>query len=656
MAILIKTKDFVKLGVKFFSEKAYLLLFFAVYAYSIFWLIWPFFIHNSLFTADIPGHYFSAWYTKEYIFPKISGWNPYFFFGFPQNLFYQPLFTFATVILSFLMPLEYAFKSIVAFSILLLPVSFYYFARSFENIGKIEASSIMVIMFAVLFIFENGVMGGDMFSTFNVGLVANTLGFSLFFFYFGSLKKGFSQGNYLQSAFIFALIILTHTITSIVAILLLSTFAIVHYNKNSLFFSGKQLLLGFLLSAFWLVPAIAYIDYTDLFISGSLPYDLIVLIVSGLATIYLWFSKKNDYLEPSLFAFIVAVLCFVGWNYANYPMHYYRLTMFVVLMLPIVLYGLVKNLFWKKPGIILPIVSILFFLLVVGTLSGLYPEGNIRKPFVEKVQGETSGRVLIYAKETEQAGNHELQHAIPIKYKLYGVKGLFQESSKNSIIARVMEEQQWDSNDFDKNIIREELELLGINYVVSKNQILPEWKDFGKIVSFYFWQPDKEFMEKYTYHIYKANESSLIQVLDYAPKNYLGKDWDLEVINWFGNKNMRRNIFINGKENMQPGFGSEVIRILEKSPTMDRIKFFVESEKRVPIYIKISYFPKWKAYQNGIETPIYKASPNFMIVYGKGEIELRYEETDIEKIGFLLSIIGLIWLVAVTGKKSLGFE
>jgi uncharacterized membrane protein len=95
---------------------------------------------------------------------------------------------------------------------------------------------------------------------------------------------------------------------------------------------------------------------------------------------------------------------------------------------------------------------------------------------------------------------------------------------------------------------------------------------------------------------------------------------------------------------------------LEKSPTMDRIKFFVESEKRVPIYIKISYFPKWKAYQNGIETPIYKASPNFMIVYGKGEIELRYEETDIEKIGFLLSIIGLIWLVAVTGKKSLGFE
>jgi len=644
------------LAEKFFSEKAYLILFSLVYAYSVFWLIWPFFMYNNLFTADMPGHYFSAWYTKEYIFPKISGWNPYFFFGFPQNFFYQPLFTFATVILSFLMPLEYAFKSVVAFSILLLPVSFYYFARSFENIGKTEAASIMAIMFAMLFIFENGVMGGDMFSTFNVGLVANTLGFPFFFFYFGSLKKGFLQGKYLQSAFILALIILTHTITSIAAILLLLAFAIAHYNKNGLFFAGKQLLLGFLLSAFWLVPAIAYLDYTDLFISGSLPYDLIVLVVSGLTTIYFWFSKKNDYLEPSLFVFIVAVFCFIGWNYANYPMHYYRLTMFAVLMLPIALYGAAKNSFLKKSDIILPTLSILFFFLAVSTLSGLYPEGNIRKPFAEKLQEEINGRAFIYAKESEQAGNHELQHAIPIKYKIYAVKGLFQESSKNSYVVRLMEEQQWDSNEFDKNIIREELELLGIKYVVSKNQAMPEWKDLGKIVSFYFWEPGKQFMEKYTYNIYKTNESSLFQILDYAPKNYLGNDWDSEVIKWFGNENMQKNIFINGKENMEPGSGSETIRMIEKTPTMERIKFFVESKNKVPIYIKISYFPKWKAYQNGVEIPIYKASPNFMVVYGMGEIELRYEETEIEKIAVLLSIIGLVWLGLAILKKFFEFK
>src|SRR3989344_4777564 len=73
-------------------------------------LIIPFLRFNDLYIWDMAGQYFSSWYVKEYLFPRIIGWNPYFFAGFPQNQFYPPLYSYLTALLSFIMPLEWAFK------------------------------------------------------------------------------------------------------------------------------------------------------------------------------------------------------------------------------------------------------------------------------------------------------------------------------------------------------------------------------------------------------------------------------------------------------------------------------------------------------------------------------------------------------------------
>ena len=47
----------------------------------------------------------------------------------------------------------------------------------------------------------------------------------------------------------------------------------------------------------------------------------------------------------------------------------------------------------------------------------------------------------------------------------------------------------------------------------------------------------------------------------------------------------------------------------------------------------------------GNEIKIYRASPDFMLVYAKGIVEFRYEETLADKLSKWISIIGLIILI-----------
>ena len=82
------------------------------------------------------------------------------------------------------------------------------------------------------------------------------------------------------------------------------------------------------------------------------------------------------------------------------------------------------------------------------------------------------------------------------------------------------------------------------------------------------------------------------------------------------------------------------------------ISFSVESDKKAPILIKVSYFPNWKAYENGKETKIYEVSPHLMMVYANGPIELKYEKLFIDWIGILGSLAGLIWVVGIIWRNK----
>src|SRR5438093_11886898 len=76
-------------------------MFYGVQSAALAALLVPFLRHNNLLEWDFPGHYAAAWYLKNHLFPWPTGWNPYYYCGYPQGLFYPPLAHYLAALLGF---------------------------------------------------------------------------------------------------------------------------------------------------------------------------------------------------------------------------------------------------------------------------------------------------------------------------------------------------------------------------------------------------------------------------------------------------------------------------------------------------------------------------------------------------------------------------
>jgi hypothetical protein len=147
----------------------------------------PFLQYDDGHFWDSAGHIFSAWFQKTYLFPHWTGWNPFFFAGYPHNTFYGPVYHYVIALFAVPFGLLAAFKIVTILGISLLPVAFYFFARTWR-FGPEESALLMVLMMipvATLHIAS----GGTLYSQFHVGLGAEALAFPLFFFYISRLKQ-----------------------------------------------------------------------------------------------------------------------------------------------------------------------------------------------------------------------------------------------------------------------------------------------------------------------------------------------------------------------------------------------------------------------------------------------------------------------------------
>ena len=104
-------------------------------------------------------------------------------------------------------------------------------------------------------------------------------------------------------------------------------------------------------------------------------------------------------------------------------------------------------------------------------------------------------------------------------------------------------------------------------------------------------------------------------------------------------------MIVRSQTNLPEGIGEpgQKAEVLDISRNGEYMKFLVSAEKPVPVYIKVTYFPNWKAYVNGKQTEVYMASPYMMLVYGNGIVELKYEPLLIDYLGLLLSAAGILW-------------
>ncbi|MCK4491005.1 MAG: hypothetical protein KAU03_00170 [Candidatus Altiarchaeales archaeon] len=153
-----------------------------------------------------------------------------------------------------------------------------------------------------------------------------------------------------------------------------------------------------------------------------------------------------------------------------------------------------------------------------------------------------------------------------------------------------------------------------------------------------------------TFALYTIGNSQLIEVLNYTPGR-IDRGWSESVWGWFNSENVSKVMVYS--ETPLPDFigvGNETVEIIERSETWEYIKFMVNSKKPVPVLIKISEFPNWRAYVGGREARIYRASPHMMLIYACGMVELRYGPVLWDYLGMLMSLLALGWLCFLVSK------
>ena len=167
------------------------------------------------------------------------------------------------------------------------------------------------------------------------------------------------------------------------------------------------------------------------------------------------------------------------------------------------------------------------------------------------------------------------------------------------------------------------------------------------------------------WHIYEVADADLVQALQNQPAvvkgmNVGGKTWEHMAVDWYldpaawsvaraadGPKSWQRI-----SKDAQPAKHANASAKVTKIQTgLDTIRFHVD-RPGVPVLVKASYFPNWRA--DNAKGP-YRVAPNLMVVVPTGhDVELQYGRTSIDYLAILLTLAA-IGLTVVLWRRPLSY-
>ncbi len=314
---------------------------------------------------DTIGHF---WAFHEFYQALSSGhfwhYSVYWFGGMPLFQFYAPIgFIFMSGVyaaLSHFISQFLVFRWYVFLTFAVFPLPFYFFVKSY--LGKKAANFSLLLSLLLVFYppFMN-FLGFGAESAVVAGLFDQMLAVDFMLFYLVALKKlidsdGWNWRWVIWGGVSLALVFLSHTLTSMMAGVLTAVIALFYVKrwfKNKLFHNlAAVVVLGFFLSAFWLVPFVSNLGFTSAeridaktFLTSPLnvfaPFNLGDLWHGGLVgfpcvwilAIYLFIAglvslvRRREYLFPSLFfiLFFAFGLDYFNSIFPSLTLHYYRL-------------------------------------------------------------------------------------------------------------------------------------------------------------------------------------------------------------------------------------------------------------------------------------------------------------------------------------------
>jgi len=217
--------------------------------------------------GDTASHYYTAEYLRDYLLPrgKVFGWCQGNLAGYPMLQYYFPLPFLLMAFLSWVIPLEIAFKIVTVLGAFLLPFAAYLFFRFLRYQFPVP---IIGSAFTLAFLFNeaNTMWGGNIPSIlagefcFSIGLVLAVLWAGLMF------RAVSGKRRWVLCGVLLALVGLSHAYPLLFSVFASSFFLLSKKKiKANLSFLFKVHTLAFSLMAFWLVPLLAILPNTTRF-------------------------------------------------------------------------------------------------------------------------------------------------------------------------------------------------------------------------------------------------------------------------------------------------------------------------------------------------------------------------------------------------------
>jgi hypothetical protein len=626
------------------------------------------FLNNPVQSWDSQGHLINATFIKDHTWPEVVSWNPVFFFGYMQNQFYPPLFYFLVSTVGMVIPIELAFKLIILLGYFVFFVSAHKFTRTlgFTSKKSILFSTILLIFFSIVDINIQGVgcLGSTFYSSFICGLSPSILSmgfiFSSLYFIQKNINSKLTKPKYwkcLPGIFI-ALSVLTH-FTGLVIFILIGGY-LINFRKRSKIrtFLIKNVFIGFLLSSFWIIPFIFRLsmsERTNIFPKN----DLALFIFCFIFLIGYYFIKKEKKIKTKMISiYLGGALLFV--TLAIFPL--FIESQIFRLIIPFYIVTILVTLSWINEKHILKFerfAGVIFLIILIVLLINFPQPDNI----IEFGDLKKSDAYLLQIGTTQNyTAHHLISFYNSYNSNVFSTNGLFVEGTKSSIYSFTLQNNISKSlwwgikklqKNTDTNTIDNQLNLLGVNYIVVPSDANFSQKSFKLVEENFYTQYVKKALFNYSnnliinYNLYK-NKTPLkvVEPLKYNTKSISApslKHWfNINKINFFYFKN---TIFVQSDKNFNKVDENIFISDISWSDNYQSFSFDINSKKEIPVFVRVSYYPTWKAYSDGKEIPIYWASPNFMLIEGKGTIEFKQTKLIDDYVGLILSYLGIIILL-----------
>ncbi len=221
---------------------------------------------NTPTGGDMGAHVMGPAYLRDHLLSnfRLTGWNPYWYDGFPMYRFYMVIPALMIVAVNVILPYGIAFKIIAVAGIMSLPACCWAFGRLARFIFPIPE---LFALAGVVFLLDESfsIYGGNVKSTmagefsFSIALSFAILGLGLFA---RGLETGKLRG---RTAVVLALAVLCHGIVAIFVVIAVLLMWLIWLDKQRLVYGLTVLIPAALLTAFWMIPFIRGTAYmTDM--------------------------------------------------------------------------------------------------------------------------------------------------------------------------------------------------------------------------------------------------------------------------------------------------------------------------------------------------------------------------------------------------------